>query len=38
MDRQLINALVVGGIAFYFTRDPMATMAVGGASYLLTKF
>ncbi len=38
MDRPLINALVVGGIAWYFTRDLMPALAVGGVSYLLTRF
>lgn len=38
MDRALINALVLGGVAWYFTRDFMPALAVGGVSYLLTKF
>lgn len=36
MDRRLINALILGGVAWYFTRDLMPAVAVAGTSYVLT--
>jgi hypothetical protein len=33
--RILIDALVVGGVTWYFTRDLVPTLAVGGTSYLV---
>ncbi len=37
MDRGLIDALVLGAIAWYFTRDLVATLSVAGASYVLRR-
>lgn len=37
LDRDVINALVIAAVAWYFTRDPMPALAVGGASFALAK-
>ena len=35
MDRSLINALVLGGVTWYFTRDMMPALVVGATSFVL---
>lgn len=38
MDRQIRNALILGGLTFFFTRDIQPTLVVAGASYVLDRF
>lgn len=37
MDKPLVKALVLGGIAYYFTRDFMPAAVIGGGSYVADK-
>lgn len=38
MDTQLRNAIILAIVAFYFTRDLMPTLVIGGASYLINAY
>lgn len=37
MDKSLVKALVLGGIAYYYTRDFMPAALIGGGSYVADK-
>ena len=38
MEKSLMKALILGGIAYYFTRDFMPAAVIGGGSYVADKF
>jgi hypothetical protein len=38
MDRSTMKALILGGIAYYFTRDVMPAAIIGAGSYAADKF
>ena len=38
MDKSLMKALILGGIAYYYTRDFMPAAVIGGGSYVADKF
>jgi hypothetical protein len=38
MEKSVMKALVLGGIAYYFTQDFMAAGVIGGGSYAADKF
>jgi hypothetical protein len=38
MDKSVMKALILGGIAYYFTQDFMPAAVIGGGSYVADKY
>ena len=38
MDKDIVRALILAALVYYFTQDVMNAAAVGGASYALARF